>query len=201
MIIEIGMPVYSGVHPEVVRNLIQFDLQSQTQRNNLILNFPKTSLVSLSRNNIMKDAVKNNADWCLMWDSDIQIKDQDFFNKMVKTAYDYNVPVVALPCRLKVPEVIYNFAVKKDNKYENFKELPKTPIETDVIGTGVMLINMAFIRENIPKAPYFTVIDTEAGVFPEDWAFCEKIKEKGGKIIMLPLQTVHWGELGYTFSL
>lgn len=197
------MPVYpsSGVHPETVRNLISFDLDSQAKQNDLTLYFPQTSLITLSRNNIVREALKQGADWILMWDSDIQIKDDGFFAKMVKTAYDYNVPVVGLPCRLKVPEVIYNFAVKRGKEYINYSsgglELPQEAIEVDAIGTGVMLINAKWLKEKCPTAPWFCVVDTLTGAFPEDWYFCEKVKEKGGKVIMLPIKTTHWGESGY----
>lgn len=201
--IVIGMPSNRGIRPEVVQNLISFDLESQKERNDLRLYFPQSSLLTLSRNNIMRDALKWEADWVLMWDDDTQIKDDNFFNLMKETAYKMNANVVGLPVRLKNgEEIVFNFADKVGDKYVNYKELPKEPKEIDVIGTGVMLINMAWIRKNWPKPPYFSVIDTETGAWPEDWNFCQLVKEKGGKIVVEPrIATVHHGNIGYTFDL
>lgn len=201
MKIYLGMPCYSGVHPEVVRNIVSFDLDSQGKKNELVLHFPQTSSITLSRNMIMREALKQNADWIIQWDNDIQIKSDDFFYKMTETAYKFGAPVVGLPCRLKDPgQIIYNFADKKGKEYINYKELPQEPKEIDVIGTGFMLINAKWIKENWPIGPWFSFIDTETGVFPEDWNFCEKVKERRGRIMVDPrMKTTHWGQMGFTF--
>lgn len=203
MTIYLGMPTYQGVHPEVVRNLVSFDLDSQNQQNTLTLHFPQSSTLTVSRNLIMKQAIEQNVDWIMQWDTDIQVKDDGFFQKAVEFAYKNEIPVLGLPCRLKSPnEIVYNFANKNpEGDYINFKECPKEPIEVDVIGTGLMIINAHWIRANFFKGPWFTVRDSEAGALPEDWHFCEKVKERGGKIFMFPIQTVHWGMQGFTFDL
>ena len=196
-----GTPTNRGIHPEVVRNIVSFDLDSQKQKNDLILYFPQSSTLSLSRNLIVKEALKNDADWILMVDDDVQIKDNNFFNLMLQTAFDNDAPVVGLPCRLKSnEEIVFNFADKRPEGYENYKVIPEAPKEVDVIGTGCMLINMAWLREKWPKAPWFWVIDTETGSFPEDWNFCEQVKQRGGKIMVESrVKTTHWGSLGFTF--
>lgn len=200
MKIYLGMPVYSGVHPETVRNLVAFDLDSQREKNELILHFPRSSILTLSRNLIVRKAIEVNADWVLMWDADIEIKDNDFLHRMVAAAYQHNTPVVGLPCRLKNnDEILFNFASKVGKEYNNAREIPQAPQETDVIGTGVMLINVAWIKNNWPISPWFEVIDTLTGAFPEDWNFCEKVRQRGGKVLVYPIKTVHWGEIGYGF--
>src|SRR3990167_8616733 len=198
----IGCPTTRGVHPAVVQNLISFDLDNQNKKNDLRVYFPQSSLLTFSRNNIMREALKFDADWCLMWDDDTEIKDTNFFNLMIETAFKMSASVVGLPVRLKTnDEIIFNFADKQDGKYVNYKygDLPKEPKEVGVIGTAVMLINMAWIRKNWPKAPWFSVIDTETGAWPEDWFFTEKVWEKGGKVVVEPrIATVHHGQIGYT---
>jgi len=202
MKIYVGMPAYFGVHPEVVRNLVSFNIDLQKEQSEMVLHFPQTSTLSLSRNLIVKGALRENADWILMWDSDIQVKDNRFLEFLIETAYKNDAAVVGLPCRLKSPtEIKFNFAMKTHDKgYVNFSELPPEPREVDVIGTGVMLINMGWLRKNWPIGPWFTVIDTESGSFPEDWTFCEWVKSRGGKVMVDPrVKTVHWGLTGFSF--
>lgn len=197
-----GTPTTRGIHPEVVRNIVAFDLNCQEKKHELRLYFPQSSLLTLSRNNIMRDALKWGADWVIMVDDDTQIKDDNFLNKMIETAYKFSASVVGLPVRLGVSdEIIYNFADKHPEKgYVNYRELPKEPKEVDVIGCGVMLINMQWIRDNWPKPPYFTIIDTEIGAWPEDWQWCTQVKERGGKVVVEPrIATVHYKLVGLTF--
>ena len=196
-------PTTRGIHPEVVRNIVAFDLDSQQQQNTLILNFPQSSLISMSRNNVVRDAIAKDADWVLMVDDDTSIKSEKFFKTMLDTAFRHNAPIVGLPVRLgDGSQIIYNFAHKKSYGYKNWEgELPTKPMEVDTIGTGVMLINIKWLKEHWPKAPWFHVTDTETGAFPEDWNFCEQIKAKGGKIIMEPrIKTVHWKPVGLTWN-
>ena len=198
MKIYLGIPTNRGIHPEVVRNLVAFDIETQKEKIDLILHFPRSSTVSLSRNLITRKALAENADWILMQDDDIQVKDNGYFQKMAKLAYAENAQIIGLPCRLRMAEeIVLNFADKIGDRYENYHEVPQKSKEIDVIGTGVMLINANWLKSVWPTGPWFSVIDTEVGCFPEDWNFCEKAKTKGAKIMVLPIQTVHWGEMGY----
>lgn len=185
----VGMPTYSGINPKVVLNLIDFDINSQKDGLDLHFSFPQGSIISALRNQIMRNAMKAKVDWVLMWDSDIQINDKEFFIKMVEEAAKREAPVIGLPCCLKSK-------VRKLN-YQRIKSKPDEP-ERWVIGTGVMLINMAWIREHWSKAPWFHVIDTEEGFWPEDFNFCEQVWDKGGKVEILGgIKTVHWGAYGF----
>lgn len=201
MKIHLGMPTYMGVHPETVRNIVQFDLESQDRKNDLTLHFPQTFSLSYSRNIIMKAAVEDDAEWVIMWDSDIQVKEKEFFEILLKTAYDKDAVIVGVPCRLRYGDkVVLNCGYRQADKYENLtaETCPKEPAEIDAIGTGLMLINLNWVKKNWPKGPWFDVIYTEAGMFPEDWTFCERVKERGGKVVVEPrIKTVHWGMIGY----
>src|SRR3990167_9701752 len=195
-----GTPVYGtlGIHPQVVRTIVEFDLANQERKNSLTLFFPEGPSIAYNRNRIIQEAIKIDADWIIMCDSDTQIKDKDFFNKMVEVAYKFSAPVVGLPVRLGVvDEVIFNFADKDTEKgYVNYKELPKEPKEVGVMGTGCIIINVKWVKEHL-TSPYFSVIDTPNGFFPEDWAFSEYVKKEGGKIVVEPrIATIHWKTTG-----
>ncbi len=196
------MPVYQGIHPEVVKNIVGLDLTNQMDGGAIIrLHFPQSSIITYSRNKIMAEALKDDADWLLMWDSDIQIEGEDFFKKMKDIAFKHDAPVVGLPCRLRTDNVTYNFAHLKEGKYVNAKEMPQEAKEVDVCGTGCVLINLHWMRKNWMKGPWFTIIDTMngdvPGFWPEDFNFTQEITKLGGKIMVAPINTTHHASYGY----
>lgn len=200
MKIHLGMPVFSGVHPNVVQNLIGFDIDSQKQKNELCTQFVRGSLISQNRNFIMRTALVHNDDWVLMWDADVEVLDRGFLQGMIETSYKFNAPVVGLAVKLKTGGSPFNCGRIKDGGYRNYTHLRnfEDSWEVDAVGTGCMLINLNWIKKNIPSAPWFSVVDTETGAFPEDWHFCELVKQKGGTIYVDPrFKTRHFGEYGY----
>lgn len=193
------MPVYQGVHPNVVQNLINFDIDSQVQKNELCTQFVRGSLITQNRNLITRTALEHEDDWLLFWDADVEIRGRDFLHRMLKTAKEYDAPVVGLAVRLKTLAAPFNCGMKEPGGYRNYTHIKdlEGAQEVDAVGTGCMLINLSWLRKNL-VAPYFQVIDTALGAFPEDWNFCEKVKEKGGKVVVEPnVQTVHWGEYAW----
>lgn|SRR3990167_566489 len=201
MKILISVCTNRGLHPEVARGLVAFDLNSQQEHHDLKLHFPQGPYISLSRNNSMREALRWGADWLFFWDDDTQIKDTNFFNTMKDTAYKYDATIVGLPYRLGTPdEIIYNVADKVNGEYTHYRELPSEPKEVDALGTGAMLINIAWIRKNWPEPPYFQVINNKIDAISEDYFFCEGVKERGGKVILEPrIKTTHWKLVGLTF--
>lgn len=84
-------------------------------------------------------------------------------------------------------------------------DLPDQPFEVDYAGTGFMLINrraFELIRPDLPTIdtikglmPRWWGFDVVDGVeLPEDYSFCERVRAKGGKIVMHPdVILPHWG--------
>ena len=193
MRLTVGMPCYAGIHPKVVLNLINLDIGAQIARDDLIFDFPQSSILSLNRNEIVRRSRASEADWILMWDSDIEVFKKDFILDLVRTAYEKDAPVVGIPCRLKLQEEAYNFRIKGA-----YCPLPKEDTEVDVVGTGVMLINAQWLKKNFSCGPWFSFLDTEYGTQPEDWVFCDRVRERGGKIYINPkIQTAHNGQMAF----
>ena len=120
----------------------------------------------------MREALRKNADWVFMWDDDTEIKDDTFFTVMTETAYKHDAAVVGLPYRLGASEEsIFNVALKGPQGYTYYRQRPAEPQE-----------------------------DNDIGASPEDWHFCEGIKQRGGKVLLEPrIRTVHWKLVGLTF--
>ena len=182
MRIYLGMPVYQGIHPRVVQNLLEFDLRRQKENMELITHFPQSSIIAHSRNIITKTALERDADWLLFWDSDIEVQDKGFLNTMIDAAFKEEACVASLPCSLKADGVNYT---RIDGKL--------------YCGTGVMLINLHWLHEHWPSPPWFEIIHNGINFSPEDYNFCKGVYERDGKICLCDIPTVHWGSYGYEY--
>lgn len=200
----IGMPCYNRqVHSEVVENLFDVVVQAKDKKDHLSVSFPSSPWISQSRNLIMQNGL--DYDWILMWDSDIQVPTPKFIYKMVETAYKQDAALVGLAVRLKLDSNEFACAKKVEGGYERYRELPKHPMEVDVMGAGVSLINSQWVKNHLDQ-PYYEFVEGKGvngpTITPEDWRFSEKIKEKGGKIFVEPtIETIHWGIKGYHYEI
>lgn len=94
---------------------------------------------------------------------------------------------------------------------DNDFDITKDIIETRYTGTGILLIKRQVFEEMKEKYPndvydclgtyYFRYFDTEVkyGVYlSEDYWFCDRWRELGGKIFMIPnFRCRHWGTYAY----
>lgn len=195
----IGTPVYNNqLDSRMVGDVIDVIGEFQERKESINWDRPSSCMLAYNRNLIAFTAIQEDYDWLLFWDADISVEDKTFPFLMIETAYKYNIPVVGVPIRLKHPtEKKWNYALKMGNLYINHEgELPVEPQRINVIGTGLMLIKVSFLKE-MPQ-PWFHFEDTfgkdRIGFFPEDWYFCEKVKN----IFLEPrIKAIHWGTFPY----
>lgn len=201
------MPTYDQrIHSEVMQNVLDFVLKAKEKNDDLSIQFPSSPFLTLSRNLIMQRGL--DSDWILMWDSDIQVPTPEFFYKMVETAYKHEAALVGLLVRIKTYEINkpeFACGKKSEGGYMRLIKAPTIPEEVDVMGAGVTILNSRWIRDNLEQ-PYYEFKDVKGingpAILPEDWCLCEKIKEKGGKIIVEPrIETIHYGNYGWHFML
>lgn len=136
----------------------------------------KSSLLPKSREDIVKKAIQEKADYLLFLDSD-QAFEADLFNKMLakgKSVVAANIALKSLPsfptARKKVKGTPTGDFIYSNNKTGCEKVWR--------IGFGAMLINMT-VFNFIPK-PWFKVEWTEeTGPVGEDWYFCEQLEKAG----------------------
>ena len=187
----------NSLDSRMVGSVLNVILEGVKRGDEVVWDRPSSAILSYNRNVSMDKAIKENFDWFLYWDADIEVSSVDFVYGMIDTSFKYQAAIVGLPVRLKGSDK-YNFAFK-DEKYINGITLPPEPALVDVIGTGVMLLDVSMVRD-IPK-PWFTFTDTyndKPGFWPEDWNFCEKATQIGRKVYVDPrYETIHWGTYGY----
>lgn len=193
MKILISTPCYQyQVHSEMVKSLLGVVSHLKDKNYSVQWDTPVSSILSYSRNLSVDHAIEDGYDWLLFWDSDISVKEPDFVEKMIETAYKNKVDIVGLPIALKGGDK-YNFGWKKNGVYENGVGYYKG--EVDVIGTGIMLIKVSLF--SVMNQPYFTFTDTfngKSGFWPEDWNFCEKASVFTKILSDNRFDTAHWGQ-------
>lgn len=205
MKIHIGVPCYNRqIHSEVAEDIFQLILETKERNDELSIQMPSSPFISLNRNLIMERGL--DSDFILMWDSDIQVPSGKFIYQMIETASKYEAAITGLVVRLKLDPTEYacGMKAKDDSGYIRLTKAPSKPQEVDVVGAGVTLIHSKWIRDNLDQ-PYYEFIDGKGAngptILPEDWRFCEKVKEKGGKIIIEPrVSTIHWGQKGFQYE-
>lgn len=201
MKILISTPAYqNNVHTQMVQSLLR--ALDSLKNENISFNWdtPSSSMLTFNRNQSVDRAMKDKYDWLLFWDADIEVDSPKFISEMIESGYRYNADVIGLPCPLKSNALVYNCAQEMNGKYENYMELPKTVEYVDAVGTGLLLIKTDVFYTL--ERPFFTFTDTyndgRVGFWPEDWNFCEKVKEKGHQIIIDPrFKVYHWGQFKY----
>lgn len=204
MKVLISTPSYQHqVNNEMVHSLLRTVQYMRENNHSVNWHSPTSSQLTFNRNIAVDIAMREHYDWLLFWDADISVAEPDFIEKMAQLGHKTTANVVGLPVVMKGEPKTYNCATRGDvGQYTNYTEIPREPWQVDVIGTGVMLIWVNDLRQM--DKPVFKFIDTwdpkrGAGVFPEDWRFCERATVGGAKrhptIIMAdPRFTVeHWG--------
>lgn len=202
----IGTPTYNHqLDSRMVTTVI--DIIKEADKRNVALNWdrPCSCLLAYNRNLIVQRALDEEFDWLLFIDADTSADGGEFPFQMIETAFKYDTAIVGAPVMLKFPgKKAWNFCYKKPEGYKNWEgDLPKFPIEADVIGTGIMLIKVDFLKKM--KPPWFRQTETyneelkQPGFFPEDYNLCELAKEMGQKIIVdTNVKTSHHGDFTFT---
>ena len=198
MKILIGIPTHDNrIHIGLSQNLIQIALKTSSKGDDLSIQYPCSPFISFNRNLIISQAIKDYVDWVLKVDSDIEVP-QECLYKMIDEAYRNNAALLGLAVKIKSIENEYACAEIKDGEYVRLKDVGKKIRKIDVVGAGVSLINMKWLRSSGLQCPWYEFRDGKKEdiptISPEDWEFCRKIKSKKGKIFLLPtIETIHHG--------
>ncbi len=166
--------------------------------------FIQGSLISYSRNYLVRRFLESDCDWLYFWDADVVIRDPSFLAKLLETSEKFDAKVVGGVYRLKSSHTLHkqyaagnkdpNGNVANVSGIQNFLvgELHE-PQLADVIATGSMLIHRS-VLETL-KDPWFTIVDLPKGqVIPEDYNFCADVRKAGFKVAVDPrFDTFHFG--------
>jgi len=200
MKIHICIPAFHNqTHTSLILGLLQLLTDINKRGDSVAIDIISTPLISYSRNYLMEKA--KDADWVLMWDTDVEVNTPGFFYKMVETAKKENAQMIGLFTRMKTKDIYnpeYACGFKKDGKYDRMITMPREPVEVDFVAGGLHILDNNWIRKNL-KQPFYTIHDLPGPhIIPEDWSLCEKIKSVGGKVVADPtIPTTHWGLYGW----
>ena len=175
----------------------------QRQGDSVTFAFPKTPLIAFARNQCVKSALDSDVDYLLFWDSDVAvIQPRDFIYLLRDRLEKSGAWVAGGAYRFKNPDAAPTCPVGNDVdgqiEYMNI-EFGQT-VEVDLLPTGLMLIPR-WVLEQVPR-PWFHVEDDPEtlNVIPEDYYFCKKVRELGGKILCAgEIATVHFGDYPFGF--
>lgn len=130
-----------------------------------------TPLLSNARNQLTMEAMSTPTDWMLFIDSDVHHNWPTDIINMLNTGVERGAAVIAAPYELR------NGTYPLDAKNE--------VRERAIMPTGMMAINIRWLKEHMPKPPWFTVIDHPGtmSVTGEDEWFCMEVTKRGGTIL------------------
>lgn len=197
MRILIGCPTFDRrLDIGMFRTIMNIERQN---KHSLDFIFPVSSHLSRNRNMCCLQALKDKHDAILFWDSDIEILDNDFLDKMIQTAFRLDAKIVGGLYKMKkLDENVYVAIEKKeDGKLDNIRTKFSEPRLVERTGTGIMLI-FRNVLETLSD-PFFTIQDkANLEVEPEDYYFCARAQEKGFKIACDPrFETRHYGAMPF----
>jgi hypothetical protein len=162
------------------------------------IGFVESALVYANRNKLFEQAYKDNVDYMLFVDSDM-----DWRPEMIHKMVQFDKDVVTGVCLSRKPMVdnIHLPALfeKVDDEYRTMSSFPDTPFKVDASGLAFMLLKKNVIKkmtELIPTlgVPFDHLYGKDVGVkrvgnsdlMGEDISFCYRLNKAGFEILCLP---------------
>lgn len=188
MRISLGIPTRGEVNIETTMALMYMLKETPHEFH---LNFHKGTYLNELRNDILKDARDNNADYLMFIDSDLTFP-PDGINRLLAS---YKDVIGGIYNMKQLPPVSTLKMIDKDGKIIGGKaeDIPKDKIfKAYAIPTGFMLIRLEAIKDI--KNPFDFSRDEKGEFIGEDVGFCEKVREAGLDIWCDP--TIPIGHIG-----
>lgn len=154
------------------------------------------AMIAQNRNEIVKKALEENADYVLFIDSDMTFND-DFLIDLLKHDRD----IVSALCVGRVaPYRPVAKVLKEDGRYFPREGLHEGRFfaDLDAVGAAFLLVKVDVFRKMEP--PWFAMPPYKTGIMGEDVYFCRKAKEMGYDICLD--SALHCGHLGlFSFTM
>lgn len=188
--------MYGGAHGLAVRSLLS--LQKYLLERDYDVEFDivaNGSRLPNVRNGMVNRFLASGADKFLFIDSDMVYSPEDI-EKLINSPFDVSV----INYRKKTVDVVWNAEPSiKDGSYSIKVYGDDVWLETKQAGTGLMCCSkdaLLMVKGKYPHPFYFEVIDGED--VGEDYVFCKRLTELGGKIFILPdAYAAHLGDTVY----
>jgi hypothetical protein len=210
--IMVGLPVTGGYYPQMMASviaLLQENFGAVGAMGDLDLRFvtlANEALISRGRNSIATKFLESDCEYLLSIDSDIE-----FPASAVERLVAHDKDVIAAPYTIKGTPRLWTV---------RFIEGMMPPFLEGVlpvryVSGGFVLVKRRVFEALADDAPrYFNkgqwhrnfyqpyvheVIPGEPEYLPEDWAFCQRARDKGFEVFCdFDIELTHWGMNGYT---
>lgn len=191
--VYIGIPAYGGVEAEFLNSILAGVLVCQAAGWHIEYEvLPGCSLITKARNDIADRFLKSGCDWLLFLDADLVFDAGDMLRLLERS------------------EDVIGSAYVKKNGSGTYTVIPVEPHvqqdgawEAGGIATGFLKISRKAL-ESMDAASYGdgTKAYFESGVFDgrywgEDYLFCKRYREQGGRVWLLPADIGHVGKFTY----
>ena len=160
----------------------------------------KESLITRARNMQSATFLESDFERMMFIDADIEFNAED-----VAKLWNMDCDVAVGAYSMKRPDAV--LSAWKDGKLVEITDQTE-PFEVDFAGTGFMMIKREVFEKMKPEVPKFENQKTAWAFFQtpvedetflsEDYFFCKKFREMGGKIMCDPtIKLGHWGTYRY----
>ena len=160
------------------------------------------SLITRARNTSAAKFMDTRFDYLMFIDADIQFQPSD-----VQTLWNLREEVCCGAYSMKRPDK--PVSAWKDGKLVKLEEFT-SPTDVDYAGTGFLMIHrsvfdrmknvvMCYEEGDLKECwGFFDLMHHNGISLSEDYAFCERWRSLGGKIILDPsIRLKHWGQYAY----
>lgn len=130
-----------------------------------------TPLIANARNQLTQEGMRTDTDWLLFVDSDVHHGWPADILNMLNKGEESKAAIIAAPYQLR--NGTYPLDARDDVR------------ERAIMPTGMMAINLNWLREHMPSPPWFTIIDhpNTMAVTGEDEWFCMEVRKRGGTVL------------------
>lgn len=187
MRLAIGMPIGSGyIHAGHTFTFFSFGAACSGEKDLDVVNFQALDAGERTLNLYIRNALESEVDVLLIVHPDHFLPPTPnaahagtSILQMIHTMREANAAVIAAAGPARNRQL--NF-----QPVQGVKAAPGEVFEVDRAGHGLMAINVGWIRQHWPEPPWFAPrfsAGPDLPVVPDDWAFCEGVRAREGKIL------------------
>ncbi len=198
MKIGIGIPAYRSVID--VNHIYQWLLLGaalpHTEFDLAFIQYQDVCGIERARNRLTLSAFDDEIDWLIMCDADNYVMPRpeqpnpgEAILRMIIAGHEMNAAMVGAPVLSRNavnPKVNVRRFIAGDWRTMGLDDIVGKVTVVDRIGTGLVAVNIAWLREYWPEPPWFQSIYLPGRellhVGEDDW-FCDEAKKRGGKIL------------------
>ena len=185
MRVALGIPVFGMVPGEALPSMLRLAVEIGRLGEVAIVVPIDQSPHERARNYIMETSLGLDCQWLMFMDTDNTIPNEAF-QKLLSLAEKGSVITAGHYVQRGYPFMPTWGKIAPGGTQHHFTMRAKEGregVEIDSCGMGCTLINLEWVRDNLPPGGWFKKEEGPKGVTGEDTFFCMKVAERGGGIM------------------